>query len=461
MSYEKQTWVNTPATTTPISAARLNHLETQYDQAIQDAKTYTDSQTEPGPRFSAALSSELQEGSTYAGALQLDKYADSNLLDLPRSPSRVWYGHRINPAWKAAVGKVRSGTSDAKILCIGDSTTYGTAASMPEGWMNQNSWPSMMAKFLNNNSAASERGLAVPPSDGSSVPARTEDTRWTLGADWSRSTVAGLGLGGKGSVYTGVPGATYLDFKDPYIVADRFDVYYLRISTSTWGTFRAVVNGGGTPVEVPTSGAATSSVGVVTVNAPTRAAGQTLRIRNSGTAGSVYIIGVEAYDSTRRRIRVGNSASSGSTSAGWLTPHASFGDAWNVFGFLKAYKPDLTIIDLGINDASPTAPVDVPTYIANVKRIADAAEAEGSGVLFKTMIPSGPQGGPRWVREKEYVEALKSIAPQRAVLDIFNHYTYDRNNAKGWMSDSAHGVDALYADEGSLVAEYLFRYSGN
>lgn len=35
MAYVKQTWQdNPPSATTPISAERLNHLETQYDEAV-------------------------------------------------------------------------------------------------------------------------------------------------------------------------------------------------------------------------------------------------------------------------------------------------------------------------------------------------------------------------------------------------------------------------------------------
>lgn len=45
MVYVKQTWVGEPAQTTPISADRLNHLETQYDEA----KAYTDSAIETLP----------------------------------------------------------------------------------------------------------------------------------------------------------------------------------------------------------------------------------------------------------------------------------------------------------------------------------------------------------------------------------------------------------------------------
>lgn len=38
MAYVKQTWNNLPNKTTPLSAARLNHLETQYDEAVSDSK---------------------------------------------------------------------------------------------------------------------------------------------------------------------------------------------------------------------------------------------------------------------------------------------------------------------------------------------------------------------------------------------------------------------------------------
>lgn len=42
MPYEKQDWQDLPAKTTPVSAARLSHMETQYEEAVADAKTYTD-----------------------------------------------------------------------------------------------------------------------------------------------------------------------------------------------------------------------------------------------------------------------------------------------------------------------------------------------------------------------------------------------------------------------------------
>lgn len=40
MAYQKQTWTNFPSTATPISAERLSHMETQYDESVE----YTDEQ---------------------------------------------------------------------------------------------------------------------------------------------------------------------------------------------------------------------------------------------------------------------------------------------------------------------------------------------------------------------------------------------------------------------------------
>lgn len=49
MSYVKQTWANAPSSSSPISASRLNHLETQYEEAVADAANlYTPKITTPG-----------------------------------------------------------------------------------------------------------------------------------------------------------------------------------------------------------------------------------------------------------------------------------------------------------------------------------------------------------------------------------------------------------------------------
>lgn len=53
MPYNKQIWEDLPNKTTPLSAERLNHLEKQYDEAVKDAKSYTDNAISniPPPEF--------------------------------------------------------------------------------------------------------------------------------------------------------------------------------------------------------------------------------------------------------------------------------------------------------------------------------------------------------------------------------------------------------------------------
>lgn len=374
----------------------------------------------------------------------------------PGGSEFVTRGYYVDTAWAEGIRRVLSGAGDAKVLCIGDSTTFGSGASFADGWINKNSWPSFLAKNLDERVAPSERGLAIPPVGGGSGAAPNyRDSRWTLGADWSRGTDVGTGLGGRFSIYRGTIGASYLGFRDPEIVADRFDVYYLKSTTASLATLRAQVTGG-TAVTATTGSQADSGIGVVTVTAPKLEANQLLRLsaETPGSASSAcFIVGIEPWNSKERKIRVGNAGVSGSTSSDWLTQSAR-GDSWNVFGFIATYKPNLTIIDLGINDADPTSPLPNAQFIANVKRLADAAVAAGSSVLFKTMIPSREDRRPA---EAGYVSALKAMSPRRAVLDTFRYYDYDKNVARGWMADHVHGNELLYADEGNVVASFLDR----
>ena len=400
-------------------------------------------------------------GSDQLGALQLERYLASRVSSAPRIPTNTYYGHEINPRWKTAVERVKSGSGVAKVLCIGDSTTYGSSASMPDGYMNQNSWPTRMAQYLDRSVATTIYGLAIPPSDGSSVPERLIDSRWTLGTGWERPANPGVGFGGKNSTYRGSPGGGPLTFADPRITANRFDVYYATITSTTLGTMTVQATGG-EPVVVQQGSQPTRTVQKVTVSAGSTGTGNSVSITNTGASGSIYVLGVEAHHATASRIRVANAGSSGSTTGDWVAKAgtgATAHDDWNVFTYLPVYAPDLTIIDLGINDASS---VSVATYIANIQRVADAAYAAGSAVLLKTMIPSGG-AEPRHTREAEYVAALKTqLNPRYAILDLFTHYgSFARNNARGWMADSLHGEDRMYEDVGALVAEFLFRYSGH
>lgn len=358
---------------------------------------------------------------------------------------RAYYGYELNPRWSTAVDRVRAGTGSAKVLCIGDSTTAGIGSAGT--FAAEQSWPSRLAIHLNRTLAKTSWGLAIPPSSTSS----TTDSRWTLGTGWKHTTLAGIGLGGKNTAYQGSPGVSTLTFLDPRIGVNRYDIYYVT-NTSSSGTFTARV-GTGTPVVVNTI-AGTAGLAKVTVTGPSLSSTTPLTITNTGVSGEVWIVGVDPYGDGESRITVGNAGASGSSTATWLQQNSG-SDKWNVFSFLPLYQPDLTIIDLGIND-SPD--VSVADYISRINTLVTAARNAGSAVLMKTMIPSQPAD--KRAREGEYSSALRSqlSSPRPAVLDLLNHYgTWERNNVRGWMNDTLHGNAGIYEDEGAVVAAFLFR----
>lgn len=65
MVYEKQNWENLPNETTPISAERLAHMETQYDEAVATSKEYTDQATDPRRVVTGASSVEFKRYPEY------------------------------------------------------------------------------------------------------------------------------------------------------------------------------------------------------------------------------------------------------------------------------------------------------------------------------------------------------------------------------------------------------------
>jgi lysophospholipase L1-like esterase len=388
--------------------------------------------------------------STDLGALDMEAYIRSRVIGSPSTPGHVWYGYEMAARWKAAVARVLAGTGPAKVLCIGDSTTAGIGSS--GGYANQNSWPSVMARMLFRNVAQTTYGLTIPPSDDRP----TSDPRWVLGAGWAQATETGVGLGNRHTAYKSGPGGGALTFLDTRLSADRYDIYYVTNNSSAAGTFTAQV-GGGTPVVINCNTGA-KSLQKVTVNGTAPSSSTPVSITNTGGTGNVWIVGIEPWQSTANaRIRVGNAGVSASSAAGWLAKESGGTDSWNVLAFLPLYAPDLTIIDLGINDSG--TPVLDTDFLARMQTLGNAAYAAGSAVLYKTMIPSS---GSRFAVQQTYVTALQgSLSPRYALLDLFSHYgSHARNDARGWMYDWGHGTDPMYEDVGELVAEMLYRYAG-
>lgn len=421
--------------------------------ALQKIANIKGPQGDPGPQgerglagangipTDAAVATNLLSPGT-ATNLGAQAVARAAVLDAPAGPSSVKRLYEATDgAWGAGVAAVRAGTRDAKILVVGDSTAAGIGGSTEGTFPQIKSWPAWLAALLDDLSLPAANGLAIPKSSSGAMPS---DNRWTApdGA-WIQQNLP-VGFGNKSTNWhKSTPGAQRLRFNDPRILADRFDVYYAVNTTTSYGTFTATATGG-TGVVAVTGSQAARSVKTVTISAAAASTSNFVEILNTGTGGGVYILGIEPWLSTRKVVRIGNAGVSGSNSGDWVKYHDdSPVNAWNGVEAIKAYDADLTIIDLGINDADPTILTPPATFRARVQQLVDAATSVGSSVILKTMIPSDSS---RSAHEALLVAELRALG--LPLIDMFGHYGVYQ---AALMDDAVHGNDAMYEQQGRYI----------
>ena len=327
--------------------------------------------------------------------------------------------------WRTAFGKVRAGTADAKLLCVGDSTTQGLLGSANGGITN--SYPYRLARFLDDAGLNASRGLSVPGSTNN------EDSRYTLEAGWSRSQTSFLGFGGTSLYHFSGATQSNIAYKDPAL-ADRYDIYYLRGTSN--GTFAASATGG---ESVSQSAKTASGVGKVTISAGAAATNNVLTI-TSATDGDTWIIGIEPWLSTRKQVHVGNAGVGSSRAA----THWGGTDARGSSSAIKAYAPDLTIISLGVNDGSSNHTLE--QFSAAMDNLIAAAQVTGD-VILMAPIPVGDT----WPNQTTKTMVPVYTAWMRARGLPFYNLPSRWNNgndafARGWMLDGVHPNQHGYED---------------
>ena len=374
------------------------------------------------------------------------------LLDPPARPIPGVGGSLLNFSnptkflkWRRAVSQLRFGAADAKILCIGDSTTAGIGGST-SGTVPQNrSWPTAFVTAMNAGYAPTARGLAIPRSKGSS---QTADTRWSGGAGWalnSQISQQWVGFGGFGCFWGSATASTSLTYADG-VLADTYDIYYVSLSSNA--TFEATATGGSSVTGTQPGGSA--NLRKITVSAGSASTSNTVTITHDATTKALFIVGIEPRLAATKQILVGNAGASGSSTAEWTGyPYGLTSNTYGPIDAIKTYAPHLSIIDLGINDAGAAMPAS--TFMANLVQIITAAQISGD-VILKTMIPSDPTATPnRLPLEQEYVAVIKSLG--LPVIDTFGRIgSYASYQAGGFMNDAVHAGSDGYADVGSSVA---------
>ena len=359
-----------------LTAAQLNDaFSGKADQSeFSPVKSSVDLITSgSAPIPSILTGNEVIPGSLGTGLIGLSSLALAKLAVQAGPDGSFNFSPTKLPKWRAALGRVRAGTGNGKILCLGDSTTAGAWSN--GSWMANalvKSYPKQLASMLS----------------GSGVPANGEGVmgghNWAAGNSGLTSYDPRLALGGNWAINTGTltlgsesisitSGSGTLSFT-PSIQVDTFEIYF--ISNSGLGSFTANFNGGSTISTVATGGA--SGVGRAIVSGALGA--NTLNIAPTGS-GAIYIVGFVAFNSAVKQISVIN--------AGWVGALASDvgsqSSPWASANAIPTVSPDLTIIDCSINDWNNSTPVNI--YKSAMQQAINQAQLSGD-VILMTGAPS-------------------------------------------------------------------------
>lgn len=313
--------------------------------------------------------------------------------------------------WFNALSRVRMGTGNAKLLCVGDSTTAGFGATRAS------SWPSLVQQRLNLDIAAVP-GLAI------GMGLDVDSARWSYG-DWTFN----FGPGGSGLYANAGSGADAVF--TPGITVDTIDVWWFQGAGK--GSFVVTIDGAPqTPIDT------TGGSGIYQKTTYTVPVGNSHTIAlQLPTGNPVNILGVDAYLSSKNSVRVANWGVSGSITDTWV-------NAFYSLNAISSYAPDLTIVMLGINDSANGVSVD--TWSSNMTAIINEAKKSGD-VIVMSVFPSNATmvDSQRLYRDRAQVLAAELDAGFIDLMDKIGAYSEDT------YADALHPNARGYAD----IARYV------
>lgn len=333
--------------------------------------------------------------------------------------------------------------SPARVLCVGDSTTAGYSAdsyTTTPGSANvgsRNAYPAQLADYLTAQGIPAYDAFVIPGHTGS------DDARWPVGG-WSYAGSGnGLGAGRNAGLYTATASAATTI--SPGVTFDSATIYYYG-DTST-GAFDAVATNG-TPVSVNTTQSTAGLYKSATITAQVASAENTIVLTQ--TSGTVYVVGVEVWDSTNpNRVRVMNAGVSSSSALDWAE-----GPNSTVLGgraLISKVAPDLTVISLGINDT--TGGQTAGQILANVNTLVSDAQVSGS-VLLASAVPHS---------NSTSLDAVNALFRDAGLPYVDFQWRYGQNMAT-WglqITDNTHPNALGYGDMAAMIGNAISTANGS
>jgi hypothetical protein len=227
-----------------------------------------------------------------------------------------------------------------------------------------------------------------------SIPYSDFDARVSYGANWSVTTSSVVSIGG--TMFRS-QGASEWQFS-PDSAVDSFHFYYSR--NAGLGTFEVVTDG---VARATVATALSAAVGLTAVSFPQTSG--PIVIRQPSTIDG-YIIGGHAFLASRKEISLYNAGWGGSRALNWSTTTPGYAG----FNGIGTIDPDLTIINLDINDAN--ASIAMATFTSQYGAIIDKALAYGD-VLCLLSPPTNP--GITYAAQQSYADAITALAASKGI----------------------------------------------
>lgn len=350
--------------------------------------------------------------------------------------------------WKAQLSKALTGTSVASIVCLGDSITEGVTSSPHRLW----NWPYRLRLALaaDGRCGTVGEGAAFNTAIQSTGAKTLYDERWVLGTNWSW---VGGGLLNSSALQCTTPGSPAATFALPS--CDTVTIYYLHNGAS-WSTFNVNLDGG---TNTPITPATTGGIGIASTTITAGSVGpHTLNMIPPAASGFVTIMGVRWATSTAPNdveVFTGG-GQSGQTSDRLLDVSGGFGN----LSMIDIFKPDLTIVCMGRNDAAFANPDAAPTagtnFAANIQTLIQRCRTtNGTDVLLLAPPPSIPANYPgEAIMRADLYSLCDSL--DVAMIDLSNRFGPNWNLAPYNIStDNIHPNDAGQQAIAQTVANVL------
>lgn len=369
------------------------------------------------------------------------------------------------PIWSAAVRAQRSGQRNARILCLGDSTTAGFGANASSAVTNDraNSYPTHLANVI--------AGKGYPANwcswigNGNTPQFSTYDYRITFGTGWGLSNQdtpqsVGYTVGGFALRTGTVVGQTKLNF-DTTTAVDTVEIYTMMRAPGTSSNQPAFVVSvddiDTTSIVVAYDTSNPGGLMKTTISVPRGR--RKISIRASGTTDNIYCIGMVGYDSAVKEVTVLNGGWGGSKATDWNSLQAR---AWSPLQAIPVINPDLCILNLGINDSISNHPLNglPPTqgdaYMRDMQAIIDAVRSSGSDIMLVMPNQIGFELAGYLDRFYPYMQELadRNALPVMDIRQVLGS-TFDIAYNAGYIRDRAHPNSAGYLKIAQALANVI------